>query len=74
MFVEVPDLQVRGLVHASSMSDRFVRFSHASKTLRAGRKVYRIGDRVPVTPVKVDYEKRQIDFAPAAIAVQGRSG
>jgi len=74
MFVEVPDLQVRGLVHASAMSDRFVRFSHASKTLRAGRKVYRIGDRVPVTPVKVDYEKRQIDFAPAAIAVQGRSG
>jgi len=62
MFVELPDLQVRGLVHVSSISDRHVRFSRKNRTLRAGDRVYGIGSAVHVIVAKVDMDKRRIDF------------
>lgn len=71
MFVEVLDLQVQGLVHASTLSggrDRRRRHGKHSRraptgTLKAGKKTYRVGDRVKVHVVRVDFDDRKLDFA-----------
>jgi len=63
MFVEVPDLQIRGLVHISAISDQFVRHDSGSDSLRAGKQSYGIGTRVQVSVAKVDMEGRKIDFS-----------
>ena len=62
LFVELDGLSVQGLVHVSAISDTFVRFDPAAKALRAGQDVYKLGTRLKVTVVKVDFEKRRIDF------------
>lgn len=63
LFVELDGLGVQGLLHVSAISDAFVRFDPAAKALRAGAEVYKLGTRLKVMPVKVDFEKRRIDFA-----------
>jgi ribonuclease R len=65
LFVDVPRLRVQGLVHVSEISDRFVRFSSRSGTLRDGRDVYKIGSRMDVVVSRVDFDQRRIDFRPA---------
>jgi len=62
MFVELLDLQVEGLVHVSAISDRFVTYDQRKRTLHAGNEVYGLGRKVKVFIVKVDFDKRQIDF------------
>lgn len=62
LFVEVPGLQLQGLVHVSSISDRFVRFNRSRRTLSAGKTVYRSGREVRVAVARVDFDKRQVDF------------
>jgi ribonuclease R len=63
LFVELDGLGVQGLVHVSAISDSFVRFDAGAKALRAGQDVYKLGTRVQVFAVKVDFEKRRIDFS-----------
>jgi ribonuclease R len=63
LFVELTDFQIRGLVHASAISERFARYSRRRRTLRAGSDTYGIGRAVTVKVAKVDMDKRQIDFA-----------
>ena len=62
LFVELDGLAVQGLVHVSAISDTFVRFDPAAKALRAGQDVYKLGTRLKVMAVKVDFDKRRIDF------------
>jgi ribonuclease R len=65
LFVELDEVYVQGLVHVSSMNDDYYRFNeraHLLKGENAG-KVYRLGDRVSVQVVRVDLERRMIDFA-----------
>ena len=62
MFVEVESLQIQGLVHISALSDGFVRYSRKSEHLRAGKTVYRAGQRVRVFVTGVDFDKRRVDF------------
>jgi ribonuclease R len=62
LFVEVLDLQVQGLVHVSSISDRFVRHDRGLGTLNAGNESFGIGRKLKVYVTKVDFEKRKIDF------------
>lgn len=63
MFVELLDLQLQGLVHVSTISRQFVSFDSAHKTLRSGPdSVFSIGMKVKVRVVKVDFDKRRIDF------------
>ncbi len=62
LFVELDGLAVQGLVHVSAISDAFVRFDPGAKALRTGADVYKLGTRVKVLPVKVDFDKRRIDF------------
>jgi ribonuclease R len=80
LFVELQDIYVQGLVHVSSMTDDYYRFNEKAHELKGEntRQVYRLGDRVEVQVVKVDLERRQIDFAlldvlERAAAGRGRS-
>lgn len=64
LFVELIEYFVEGLVHVSGMADdhyRFVESDHALVGEAAGR-VYRLGDRVEVTVVRVDPARRRIDL------------
>jgi len=74
MFVEVLDLQLQGLVHMSTMvgggrgKRRQAKRSRGKPAAaqgagRSGRKAYRVGDKVKVYVVKVDFEDRKLDFA-----------
>lgn len=62
MFVELTCLQIQGLVHVSTISREFVRFDPRREELRARKKKYSAGTRVKVAPVRVDFDKRQVDF------------
>lgn len=62
MFVELTRLQIQGLVHISSVSKEFVRYDAHSGELRARGKKYGSGSRVKVKVVRVDFDKRQVDF------------
>jgi len=62
MFVELTCLQIQGLVHISTISKEFVRFDAQREELHAHKKKYGVGSRVKVKPVRIDFDKRQIDF------------
>jgi ribonuclease R len=62
MFVELTKLQIQGLVHVSTISKEFVRFDAQREELHARKKKYGVGTRVKVIPVRVDFDKRQVDF------------
>jgi ribonuclease R len=62
MFVEIPDLMLQGLIHVSEVSDSYARYSRTRQTLSDGKKTYKMGDKVKVVPVKVDFNDRKIDF------------
>ncbi|HEX7086651.1 MAG TPA: ribonuclease R [Vicinamibacterales bacterium] len=64
LFVELADHFVEGLVHISTMADDYYRFIENSHLLRGENthKVYRLGDRVRVQVLRVDFERRQIDL------------
>lgn len=63
LFVELKQLQVQGLVHVSTLSDKFLRYDEQRRVLCAGQVRFAVGDRLKVLPVRVDFDKRQIDFA-----------
>jgi ribonuclease R len=65
LFVELEEIYVQGLVHVSSMTDDYYRFEEKAHLLKGEntRKSYRLGDRVEVQVVRVDLERRQVDFA-----------
>jgi ribonuclease R len=65
LFVELEEIYVQGLVHVSSMTDDYYRFDEKGHHLRGEntKRTYRLGDRVEVQVVRVDLERRQIDFA-----------
>ena len=65
LFVDVPALATGGLVHVSTLSDRFVRFDERTLTLEDGRRRWRLGDTIRLKVIKVDWANRWIDFAPA---------
>ena len=64
LFVDVPALATSGLVHVSTLSNRFVRFDERTMTLADGRRTWRLGDTLQLKVIKVDWSNRWIDFAP----------
>jgi len=64
LFVRLDDLFVEGLVHASTLDDRRLRFEERGHTLKAeGRGVVlKLGDRVRVRVDRVNALARQVDF------------
>jgi ribonuclease R len=64
LFIEIVDFLAEGLVHVSSLDeDYYIYFDdkHCLIGENTG-KVYRLGDEVQVQVVRVDLEKRRMDF------------
>ena len=64
LFVELIDHFVEGFVHISSMADDYYRFVDKEHLLQGEktRKSYRLGASVRVQVIRVDLERRQVDF------------
>ncbi len=62
-FVDVIDLQIAGMVHIGSVSNRFVRFDAAAESLCAGKLRIKVGTTLKVYIAKVDFPARRLDFA-----------
>ena len=64
LFVQLIEHYVEGMVHVSSMADDYYRFVEQHHVLRGEntKKVYRLGDKVLAQVVRVDMERRQVDF------------
>jgi ribonuclease R len=63
-FAQAEKLPVEGLVHISTLPDDYYYYEEAVHSLigrRSGR-CYRLGDRVHVQVVRVDLQRRQLDF------------
>jgi ribonuclease R len=63
-YAQVENLPVEGLVHVSTLPDDYYSFDEDAHSLigrRTGRR-YRLGDRVRVQVVRVDVQRRQLDF------------
>lgn len=63
-FVQIPELQIDGLVHVTSLGNDYYRFEAGSQSLigeRSGRR-YQLGDALDVVVARVDLETRRIDF------------
>ena len=57
-------MPVEGLVHISTLPDDYYYFEEATHSLigRRTSRRYRLGDKVHVTVVRVDLQRRQLDF------------
>lgn len=65
IFVELADIYVEGLAHISSLPEDYYQFDPIKHALLGGRtgRRFRLGDPVKVQVMRVDLDKRQIDFA-----------
>jgi ribonuclease R len=63
-FGQAEKLPVEGLVHVSTLNDDYYDYDEASHSLvgRRTRRRYRLGDKVKVRVVRVDLQRRQLDF------------
>src|SRR5208282_1966200 len=63
-FGQSETLPVDGLVHVSTMTDDYYYFDEPSHSLigRRAKRRYRLGDKVKVKVVRVDLQRRQLDF------------
>jgi ribonuclease R len=63
-FAQLEELPVEGMVHISTLEDDYYHFDEAGMTLqgRRAKKRYRLGDRIKVRVVRVDLQRRQMDF------------
>ncbi len=63
VFVELK-MGLEGLIHVRDLDDDYYVFSEDKKVLRGKRtgKKYKIGNKVKVQLVRIDLEKRQVDF------------
>lgn len=66
MFVDLPALQVGGLVHIATISRQFVRHDKYGEALVAGRTRYALGQNVKVRISRVDFAARRLDFVLSA--------
>ena len=63
-FAQAEQWPVEGLVHVSTLTDDYYYFEEMTHSLtgRRTKRRYRLGDRVHVTVVRVDLQRRQLDF------------
>jgi ribonuclease R len=63
-YAQAEDLPVEGLVHISTLTDDYYYYEEASHSLTGRRthRRYRLGDKVRVQVVRVDLQRRQLDF------------
>jgi ribonuclease R len=72
-FAQAEKLPVEGLVHVSTLPDDYYYFEEETHSLigRRGGRRFRLGDRVRVQVVRVDVQRRQLDFR-VAVGETGR--
>jgi ribonuclease R len=63
-FAQAERLPVEGLVHISTLTDDYYYHEEATHSLtgRRGKRRYRLGDKVRAVVVRVDLQRRQLDF------------
>lgn len=63
-YAQAEKLPVEGLVHITTLPDDYYYFDDLSHTLVGQRtkRTFRLGDKVTVTVVRVDLQRRQLDF------------
>jgi ribonuclease R len=63
-FGQAEKLPVEGLVHISTLTDDYYYFDDVTRSLigRKTKRRYRLGDKVRVKVVRVDLQRRQLDF------------
>jgi ribonuclease R len=63
-FGQAENLPIEGLVHVSTLDDDYYYYEEASHSLtgRRTRRRFRLGDKVHVRVVRVDLQRRQLDF------------
>jgi ribonuclease R len=63
-YAQMEKLPVEGMVHISTLTDDYYYFDEASHSLtgRRTQRRYRLGDKVHVRVVRVDLQRRQLDF------------
>jgi ribonuclease R len=64
VFVQIPELQIDGLVHVTSLGSDYYAFDAGSQSLigeRSGQR-YRLGDALDIVVARVDLDSRRIDF------------
>lgn len=68
LFIDVPDLGMRGVIPLSRMDDDFYEFDSARVQVigRRSKKVIKLGDVVRVEVDKVDTYKKEVDFRPTS--------
>ncbi len=64
VFIEVNENLAEGLVRMSDLDDDYYEFDDKNYSLigRRTKKVFRLGDKVTVKLIRVDEEKREVDF------------
>jgi ribonuclease R len=64
LFVEITDYLVEGLIHVRDLEDDYYTFNEKQLSLlgKKSKKRYRLGDKVKVQVIRVNPERRQIDF------------
>lgn len=63
-FVQIPELQIDGLVHVTSLANDYYKFDPGSQSLigeRTGTR-YGLGDRLDIIVARVDLDTKRIDF------------
>jgi ribonuclease R len=64
VFVQIPELQIDGLVHVTSLGNDYYKFDPGSQSLvgeRTGTR-YRLGQSLDIVVAKVDLDTKRIDF------------
>jgi ribonuclease R len=75
-YAQAEKLPVEGLVHVSTLLDDYYYFDEPSHSLigRRTHRRYRLGDKVRVKVVRVDLQRRQLDFRVAGAEPQRHRG
>ena len=63
-FVQIPELQIDGLVHVTSLGNDYYQFDPSSQSLigeRTGKR-FQLGDPLDIVVARVDLDTRRIDF------------
>jgi ribonuclease R len=74
VFVQLPELQIDGLVHVTSLQNDYYRYEPGSQSLigdRSGTR-YRLGDGLAIVVSRVDLESKRINFQLASRGSGGR--
>lgn len=73
-YAQAEKLPVEGFVHVSTLTDDYYYYDESSRSLvgkRTNRR-YRLGDKVQVKVVRVDLQRRWLDFRVIGLAVSGK--